>query len=112
MVDRMNSTLMEMVRKLVETGKSRWKNEHNKFMYAYNFNKHSVMGYTPYYLLFSRKPQLPVDFILKARQEIEEEEQSYRDYSRMWRENKLSIYYSQPKRGLYQHKTKKTSKQS
>ena len=45
-------------------------------MYAYNFNKHSVTGYSPYFLLFGRSttttlyyPKLPIDIILNQHQE-------------------------------------------
>ena len=42
-----------------------------------------MTGYSPYYLLFDRKPRLPVDFTLKGQQEIEEEDQDYNNYSKM-----------------------------
>ena len=60
-------------------------------MYAYNCTRHSVTGYSPYYLLFGRKPRLPVDFILKGQQEIEED-QDYNNYSKMWKERMNEAY--------------------
>ena len=82
----MNSTLLQMLQTLEETCKSQWKDEHNKLMYTYNCTKHSVTGYSPYYLSFGRKPRLPVDSILKEHQEIEEKDQDYNNYSKIWKE--------------------------
>ena len=79
----MDSTLLQILRTLEETYKSRWKDEINKLMKAYNCTKHSVIGCSLYHLLFGKRPRLPVDFILKGQQEIEEEDQDYKNYSKM-----------------------------
>ena len=65
-----------------------WKNELNKLIYAYNYTKHSVRGYSSYYLLCGRKTRLRVNFILKGQQEIEEKDKDCNNYSKMLRENK------------------------
>lgn len=44
MIERINFTLLQMLRTLEETCSSRWKDERNKLMYAYNYTKHSVTG--------------------------------------------------------------------
>ena len=82
MVERMNSTLLQILRTLEETCKSRWKDELNKLMYGYNCRKPSLTGYSPYYLLFGRKSRLPVGAILKGQHEIEEKDQDYNNYSK------------------------------
>ena len=61
-------------------------------MYAYNCTKHSVTGYSPCYMLFGRKPRLTVDFVLKGQQEIEEENQYYNNYSKLWKERIYEAY--------------------
>lgn len=43
-------------------------------------------------MLFGRKPRPPVDIILKRQQEIEEEDQDYSNYSRMWKERMNEAY--------------------
>ena len=113
MVERMNSTLLQMLRTLEETCKSKWKDELNKLIYAYNCTKHSVTGYSPYYLLLGRTPQLPVDFILKGKQQIEAEDHDYSNYSKMWKERMNEAYEiaNQNTRGRrHQDKTKKDIK--
>ena len=46
-------------------------------MYAYNCTKHSVTGYSPYFLLFGRNPKLPIDIILNEHQEPINEQPRY-----------------------------------
>jgi len=48
LVERMNSTICQIVRTLSETCKSRWKDEIYKLVYAYNCSKHSVTNYRPH----------------------------------------------------------------
>lgn len=54
--------------------------------------KHSVTGYSPYHLLFGRKPRLPIDFILKYQMETEAENRGYTDYAQIW-ENQMNEAY-------------------
>ena len=46
-------------------------------MYAYNCTKHSVTGYSPYFLLFGRNPKLPIDIILNEHQKPTNEQARY-----------------------------------
>ena len=64
-VERMNRSITEMLKTLEETEKKSWKDHVQKLVYAYNCTRHSTTGYEPYFLLFGRKPRLPVDLILK-----------------------------------------------
>ena len=54
-----------MLSTLPEREKSRWKDHVNKLVHAYNCTTHSTTGYSPYYLMFGRKPRLPIDIILR-----------------------------------------------
>ena len=92
MVERLNSTLLQMLRSLEETCKSRWKDEIDKLIYAYNCTRHTVTGYSPYYLLFGRKPRLPLDFILRDQNEIEAEDRNYNEYAKIWKERMNEAY--------------------
>ena len=55
-----------MLKTLEETQKKSWKDHVHKLVYTYDRTKHSTTGYAPYFLLFGRKPRLPIDLILKA----------------------------------------------
>ena len=74
MVERLNSTVIQMLRTLPEKLKYKWKDSLNKLMYAYNCTKHSVTGYSPYFLLFGRNPKLPIDIILSEHREPSNEQ--------------------------------------
>ena len=57
--ERMNHTLLGLLRTLPE--KSRWSRHPQKVTHAHNSTIHSATGCSPFYLLFGREPQLPVD---------------------------------------------------
>ena len=60
----MYKTIVNMLKTLVQENKSSWKDHLNKLVYAYDCTKHSTTGYSLFYLLFGRNPQLPVDSLL------------------------------------------------
>lgn len=63
-VERMNSTLLKMLRTLPENQKKRWNEKVNKMLFAYNATRHDSTGYSPHFLMFGREPILPIDIIL------------------------------------------------
>ena len=82
MVQRLNSTAIQMLHTLSEKLKYKWKDSLNKLMYTYNCTKHSVTGYSPYFLLFGRNPKLPSDVILNEHQEPSNEQPNYNNLSK------------------------------
>ena len=64
--ERMNETVLSMLRTLPEKYKSSWKNHLSKVIYTYNCTRHSSTGYSSYYLMFGSKPRLPIDLILRS----------------------------------------------
>ena len=50
-----------MLGTLLKEKKSEWKNHIGTLVHAYNCTHNSATGFSPYYLMFSRQPCLPVD---------------------------------------------------
>ena len=44
--------------------KARWAVHLGAVAHAYNCTKHESMGYSPFYLVFLRKPKLPIDLLI------------------------------------------------
>ena len=64
-VERMNRSIIAMLKTLEETENKSWKDHVQKLVYTYSCTKLSTTGYAPYFLLFGRKSRLPIDLILE-----------------------------------------------
>ena len=68
-VERMNQTIIRMIGKLEEDRKACWSEHLPELLkaccvvVAYNATHSAVTGYSPYYLLFGRRPRIPVDYL-------------------------------------------------
>ena len=62
-VECMNQTIIHMIGKLEEDRKACWSEHLPELLMAYNATCSAVTGYSPYYLLFGRKPRIPVDYL-------------------------------------------------
>ena len=62
-VERMNQTIIHMIGKLEEDRKACWSEHLPELLLAYNATCSAVTGYSPYYLLFGRRPRIPVDYL-------------------------------------------------
>ena len=62
-VERMNQTIICMIGKLEEDRKACWSEHLPELLMAYNATCSTVTGYSPYYLLFGRRPRIPVDYL-------------------------------------------------
>ena len=62
-VERMNQTIICMIGKLEEDKKACWSEHLPELLMAYNATRSAVTGYSPYYLLFGRRPRIPVDYL-------------------------------------------------
>ena len=62
-VERMNQMIIRMIGKLEEDKKACWSKHLHELLMAYNATCSAVTGYSPYYLLFGRRPRIPVDYL-------------------------------------------------
>jgi len=90
LVERMNRTLLGMMRTLPELYKANWKDHVHKLVHAYNCTKHETTGFSPFKLLFGRSPRLPVDLIFGL--ESQQDDESYPDYVRKWKAAMTEAY--------------------
>ena len=62
-IECMNQTIIHMICKLEEDRKACWSKHLPELLLAYNATRSAVTGYSPYYLLFGRRPRIPVDYL-------------------------------------------------
>ena len=62
-VEHMNQMIIRMIGKLEEDKKTCWSKHLPELLMAYNATHSAVTGYSPYYLLFGRRPRIPVDYL-------------------------------------------------
>ena len=58
-----NATLINMLRTLPEKSKSTWREQVPTLVHAYNCNRNNATAFSPCYLVFGRKPRLPIDIL-------------------------------------------------
>ena len=87
--ERINRTILGMLRTLDEGKKPRWKDHLQKVVHAYNATVSSATGYSPFYLLYGREPRLPVDLAFEPAQK---EEKSYLAYVEDWQKAMKEAY--------------------
>ena len=63
LVERSHQMIMCMIGKLGEDKKADWPSHLAEIVHAYNATQSAVTGYSPHYLMFGRRPRLPVDFV-------------------------------------------------
>ena len=62
-VECMNQMIIRMIGKLEEDKKACWSKHLPELLMAYNATRSAVTRYSPYYLLFGRRPRIPVDYL-------------------------------------------------
>ena len=59
--ERLNRTLINMLKCLGDREKSTWKDHLSKLAFAYNATVNKSTGFSPFYLMFGREARLPID---------------------------------------------------
>ena len=66
---RVHQTLRRMIGKLDLEKHQKWPVHLGSVLIAYNATRSLVTGYSPYYLMFGRRPRLPIDLLFPTHQE-------------------------------------------
>jgi transposase InsO family protein len=59
--ERFNRSLLNLLGTLPNQDKHDWKSHVSPLVHAYNSTPHTATGFSPYYLMFGRHPNLPID---------------------------------------------------
>ena len=89
--ERFNSTLLNMLGTLEEEQKRDWKKYVGVMTHAYNATRHDTTGYAPFFLMFGRHPNLPIDLLFGCHSPTDEAPE-YDEYVEEFRERLLFSY--------------------
>ena len=64
-VERLNRTLINMLKSLPDVGKVDWRKHLPKLAFAYNSTTNKSTGFSPFYLMFGRESRLPIDYFFQ-----------------------------------------------
>ena len=87
--ERMNKTILQMLRTLEESQKRNWPQHLNPLTHAYNCTRNSATGFSPYFLMFGRHPTLPIDLILNSSRK---KPTTHKDYVEKWAKTMEEAY--------------------
>ena len=91
-VERMNRTLVNMLKSLPEKEKSNWSYHLPKLAFAYNSTCNKSTGYSPFFLLFGRESRLPIDTMFNIDNEPNNGGNQYCKFVEEWKSSLENAY--------------------
>ena len=104
MVERFNRTLLDMLSTMTRDHPFDWEYHLRKVCFAYNSSIHSSTGFSPFFLMFGRKAQLPLDLMYGTGQQ---EEVPTNEYARNLKQSLEEAYAMVRTRLSVQHERRK-----
>ena len=86
MVERLNKTVLNMLKAIPETEKKRWKDHLPKLGFAYNTTVNKTTGYSPFFLMFGRNGRLPIDRMFGLDSIVPIKRQSHSQFVKEWKD--------------------------
>ena len=90
--ERLNRTLLGMLRTLTEAQKSNWKESLQKVVHAYNCTTSSATGFSPFFLLYGRSPRLPIDVAFGLDPKAGPKEEDHNQFVKRWKTQMEEAY--------------------
>ena len=83
-VERLNRTVINMLKTMSETAKKDWKKHLPKLAFAYNSCVNKSTGFSPFYLMFSRQSRLPIDDAFPEVEVASMKEKTHKEFVADW----------------------------
>ena len=91
--ERLNRTLVNMLKTLSQKEKSDWKSHLPKLAYAVNSTRNKTTGFSPHYLMFGREAMFPIDQVFSGvGGESTEIVKSHQDFVADWEKSMKGAY--------------------
>ena len=90
--ERLNRTLLAMLRTLTTEQKANWKDSLQKVVHAYNCTTNAATGFSPFFLLYGRSPRLPVDAAFGLNPPSEPAAEDHNQFVKKWKAQMEEAY--------------------
>ena len=93
--ERMNRSLVSMLKSLSPAEKKDWKSVLPKLSFAYNSTHHASTGYTPFFMMFGRESRLPIDQVFEEVQmedHVKLRTKSHQQFVEQWKKSMKEVF--------------------